>query len=336
MKRLVPGLLLASAIALVAFGLHAMLPTAVGRAVGAVVLAVLLGLIVGQAVPTGEALAPGLRFAFQTLLRLAIVLLGVRLSFAQVAAIGGRAVLLILVLMALALGVAHGLGRWSRISPRLASLIGVGTAVCGNSAIAAVAPVIAARDEEVSFAVATNTLFGTLAVFLYPMLAVLLGLDAVAYGTWAGVAVNDTSQVVAAGFAHSPEAGEVATAVKLTRNALMGFVILMMGWLYRTGGAGIPLGRRLRQSVPPFVLGFLAMAALRTVGAFDLLSAATGIDWVAVLSTASRWLILIALAAVGASTRLANLRRAGWRPLAVGLAAAVATSLVALLWIQSF
>ena len=117
--------------------------------------------------------------------------------------------------MALALTAAHLLGKLAGVPGRLATLIGVGTAVCGNSAIVATAPVIRALDEEVSFAVATNTLFGTAAVLLYPIIGRALHFSDHVFGTWAGTAVNDTSQVVAAGFAYSEAAGRLATAVKL-------------------------------------------------------------------------------------------------------------------------
>jgi len=255
-----------------------------------------------------------------------------------VLAIGGRALVMIVVLMGLALFVAHGLGRLAGIPRRLASLIGVGTAVCGNSAITAVAPVIGARDEDMSYAIATNTIFGTLAVFAYPLLGHALGLGDAFFGTWAGTAVNDTSQVVATGFAYSDAAGEVATTVKLTRNALMGFVIVGMGLAY--GGAlatsEVPLRSRLARSIPLFVVGFLAMALLNTVGALAWFSDRIGRDLVADLGLASRFLILVALAGVGLGTRLSELRRAGWRPLLIGLATACVVAVASyglILWL---
>ncbi|MEM7481858.1 MAG: putative sulfate exporter family transporter [Acidobacteriota bacterium] len=336
LSKILPGVLVAVAVAAIASFLHGLLPVAFGDVLGAVILAVLLGLLVGNSGFLPCWTQPGLRFSFHTLLRIAIVLLGARLSFQQVAAIGGRAVLLIICLMTLALVACWGLGRAVGVSRRLATLIGVGTAVCGNSAIAAVAPVIGAEDDEVSFAVATNTLFGTLAVFVYPLLGVWVGLSDAAFGTWAGTAVNDTSQVVAAGFAVSPEAGQVATAVKLTRNALMGPVIVAMGLMFRAAaGAGeASWTKRVKQSLPPFVLGFVAMALLSTFGAFDALTAATGFDWVVVFTGASKLLILVALAGVGLSTRFAAMRRTGPGPLLVGFAAATVTSLAALAWIS--
>src|SRR5688572_28777180 len=346
---ILPGLALSVLVALLARAVHNAFPPGVAAAVGEVILAVLLGLLIGNTVGLPTYFAPGIRFSFQTVLRLAIVLLGAAFSVQQVAAIGGKAVLMIVVLMAVALLAAHALGRLAGVPPRLATLIGVGTAVCGNSAIVATAPVIGAHDDEVSFAVATNTLFGTLAVFLYPILGHAMHLNDPAFGSWAGSAVNDTSQVVAAGFAYSEGAGRIATAVKLTRNALMGVVIVLMGVLYRrarakeqgdapAGTSGAPrstLRLRVQQSVPLFVLGFLAMAVLQSAGVIRELSTRVGRDLTLDAQFWARVLILVALAGVGLSTKIAAMRRAGLKPFYVGFAVAAAVSAVSLLWIHT-
>lgn len=345
-----PGLALCVLVALLARMIHGALAPGVSAAVGEVILAVLLGLLIGNSVPLPPLLTPGIRFSFHALLRVAIVLLGATFSVQQVAAIGGKAVVMIVVLMTVALIAAHALGRLARVPPRLATLIGVGTAVCGNSAIVATAPVIGAHDDEVSFAVATNTLFGTLAVFLYPILGHAMHLRDPAFGTWAGSAVNDTSQVVATGFAYSEGAGRIATAVKLTRNALMGAVIVLMGVLHRrsraaeetanrsTSRAAAPratLWTRVQQSVPLFVVGFLVMAALQSTGVVRAFSDQVGRDLTKDANFWARVLILIALAGVGLSTKIAAMRRVGLRPFYIGLAVAAATSAMSLLWIHT-
>ncbi len=351
LPAVLPGLALSVLIALIARMIHQSLAPGIAAAVGEVILAVLLGLLIGNTVPLPPLFAPGIRFSFHAVLRMAIVLLGATFSVQQVAAIGGKAVIMIVVLMTIALLAAHALGRLARVPPRLATLIGVGTAVCGNSAIVAAAPVIGAHDDEVSFAVATNTLFGTLAVFLYPILGRAMHLNDPAFGTWAGSAVNDTSQVVATGFAYSETAGRIATAVKLTRNALMGVVIVLLGVLYRRARkdeeaaanadgparAAAPRGTlwlRIQQSVPLFVIGFLAMAALQSAGVIRELSARVGRDLTQDAQFWARVLILVALAGVGLSTRIAAMRRAGLRPFYVGLAVAAAVSAMSLLWIR--
>ena len=324
----IPGLILVVAVACVARYAHDKVPPQTGKLVGEVIFAVLIGLVIGNVFRIPKFAQPGIRFAFQTLLRVAIVILGSTFSFAAALAIGGRALLMVVLLMTLALLTAHALGKLLSVPGRLATLIGVGTAVCGNTAISAVAPVIGAKDEETSFAIATNTLFGTLAVFAYPVLGHALGMSDAAFGTWAGTAVNDTSQVVATGFAYSQAAGKVATVVKLTRNLMMGGVIVLMGLLYAGGGQGTAgsLWQRVKQSVPPFVLGFLGMCLLNTLGVVTWVGQHVGRDLTADAQTVAKFLILVALAGVGLGTRFDAMRRIGFRPFWVGLTTALVTS----------
>jgi uncharacterized integral membrane protein (TIGR00698 family) len=337
---LLPGLGLALLVALAARGIHEALPAAYGKVLGEVIFAVTLGFLAGNLAPIPQVFLPGIRFSFKTVLRTAIVLLGAGFSFGQILAIGGKALGMIVALMAAALAVAHFFGRRMSVPAKLATLIGVGTAVCGNSAISAAAPVIGARDEDVSFAIATNTLLGTVAVLLYPALAHAAGMSDAHFGTWAGLAVNDTSQVVAAGFAVSDAAGRVATAVKLTRNALMGPVILLLGLAHTRaaapGGAPAALGSRLRQSVPLFVVGFLALALFNTLGGIAALGRGLGTDVAGHIAWLARFLILVALAGVGLGTSGRALRKAGVRPLWLGILTAATTSLAALVLIRLF
>jgi uncharacterized integral membrane protein (TIGR00698 family) len=265
-------------------------------------------------------------------LRLGIILLGARLSLAEIARIGLPATGLIVVTMAVSFAIVLLAARVVRIDGRLAVLIAVGSAVCGNTAIVATAPVIGARAREVAYAVATITLFGTLAVFLYPTIGRAIGLPQPQFGLWAGVAVHDTSQVIATSAAYGPGALDVATVVKLIRNALMAPLLLVIAtvWAARVEGAvgaegAEHLARRgVRRALPLFVLGFLALAALRTLGVI-------GADLAATLDIAARTLILVALAAVGMSIHVGELRETSWRPLAIGFAVALAVGLGSLL-----
>ena len=312
-REVAPGLLAAIAVAIVARVVAMFLPPAVSE----VLVAVLIGIVVANSGLLPHTSARGLRFAVQRVLRLGIILLGARLSLLDVAQIGAGALLLVIVAMTVAFSVAILAGRLASMPPRLALLIGVGTAVCGNSAIVATAPVIEAEDREVTFAVATITLFGTLAVFAYPLIGHALALSAQTFGTWAGIAVNDTSQVVAAGAAFSPEARDVATVVKLVRNTLMAPLIVLIAWWWgrRRPVADETVRRGALRAFPLFVLGFLFMAFLRTTDVIDKASAAP-IDEVA------RACILVALAGVGLSTRIAELRGIGARSFLVGLGTA--------------
>lgn len=312
---LVPGLLLVFAIAAVANLAAGFLPPAVN----AVIVAIVLGLLIRNTMSVPPYFQPGIRFSLHQLLRLAIVLLGIRLSFLEVVRIGAQSLAIIVACMTAALLLTYLGGRVLRLPKRLALLIGVGTAICGNSAIVATAPVVEAKDEDVSFAVATITLFGTLAVFLYPAIGLAMGMSDVFFGTWAGTAVNDTSQVVATGFAYSAGAGQVATVVKLTRNSLMAPVIVLIGLLWARAAAksrsahGLASKQlRLTRVFPYFVLGFVGMAVLNTFGVFPK-------PVVSQVNDLSGFLILMALAGVGLGTNLGQMRRTGLRPFYLGL-----------------
>lgn len=276
-------------------------------------------------------LEPGLQLAAQRVLRLGIILLGARLSLAEIARIGLPATGLIVVTMATSFAVVLVVSRLLRVESRLALLIAVGSAVCGNTAIVATAPVIGARAREIAYAVATITLFGTLAVFLYPAIGRAFAIPQPAFGLWAGVAVHDTSQVIATSAAYGPDALDVATVVKLIRNALMAPMLFLIatGWAAREEAAVDSVRRGMGRAVPLFVLGFLLLAALRTAGAIDGTQAAT-------LDIAARALILVALAAVGLSIRVGELRETSWRPIVVGFSVALAVGAGSLLAITGF
>jgi uncharacterized integral membrane protein (TIGR00698 family) len=214
-------------------------------------------------------------------------------------------------------------GAWLLGVPkRLALLLGVGNSVCGNTAIAATAPVIGAEPREVSFAMTTITILGTASVFIYPVVAAVSQLPAVAYGAWCGVAINDTSQVIAASTVLGPLSLQTATIVKLIRNALMAPLIVVIGWREApANGSELPGLSTVVRAVPPFVLAFFFVAGLRSA---DIISP----EVAAVLGETSHWAILIALAGVGLGTALTDLRTIGYKPFIVSILAVVIVSLV--------
>jgi uncharacterized integral membrane protein (TIGR00698 family) len=222
-------------------------------------------------------------------------------------------------------------GRGLGLPPRLALLIGVGTAVCGNSAIVATAPVIKADDRDVGFAVGTITFTGTLALFLYPVIGHMLQLSDATFGVWSGVAVNDTSQVVATSAAYSVVARDIATVVKLVRNALMAPLIMLIAWWWsRSAAAGeeSASGQGWLKAVPPFVLMFLAMALLRSVG---LIPAGLA-RW---LDEGAKACILLAMAGVGLSTKVRDMRAVGATPFFLGVGTAALLAVLSLVIITT-
>ena len=321
-----PGLAAAAAVAATARIAAQWLPFGLSE----ILLAVWLGLLIASSPLLPKTTQAGLRFAQQRILRLGIILLGARLSLVDVAAIGGAALGLVIVCMAAVFAFVVLVGHLAHLPRRLVLLIGVGTAVCGNSAIIATAPVIKAEEREVTFAVATITLFGTLALFLYPLVGGTLQLSHASFGVWSGVAINDTSQVVAASAAYSSEARDVATVVKLVRNTLMAPLVLLIAiWWARTSDGAVGNAREgALKAFPMFVLGFLAMALLRTVGAIDSGTAM-------LLDEAAKVCILIALAGVGLSTRVAVLRAVGPLPFLLGLAAGSLLAIISLFGIAT-
>lgn len=339
-----PGLYLVIAVAIVARYTHGLIPwPPISRAVSEVFIAVILGLHVRAFIGFGKRFEPGVKFALQRILRLGIILLGLRLSLQDVVGTGLSALLLILICMTLALSLAYLLGKALKVPQRLALLIGVGTAICGNSAIVATAPVIEAKDEEVSIAVATITFYGTLAVIFYPIIGVLLGASDQVFGLWAGTAILDTSQVVAAGAAFSERARDVATIVKLVRNTLMAPLIVLIGLLYArtmSRGEGAQRARlSLGKIVPWFVVGFLILVLVRTAGvALGILPQDVGhpgsltgaASFLKAVDEVSKFAILMALSAIGLGTDMGAVRRTGVKPVLVGLITAGVLGIVSL------
>ncbi len=344
-----PGLYLVIAVAVVARYIHEIIPNAsMARAVSEVFIAVFLGLHIRNAIRYSARFEPGVKFALQRVLRMGIILLGLRLSLQDVVTTGLTSLILIVTCIAVALSLTYAAGWLLKIPPRLATLIGVGTAICGNTAIVATAPVIKARDEDVSFAVATITFFGTLAVILYPIIGYFAGLNDRTFGLWAGTAVNDTSQVVAAGAAFSETARDIATVVKLTRNTLMAPLIILIGLVYarvqHRSEASRAARLRFGTIVPWFVIGFLGMTLLRTVGVAlhilpqdiahpgDLVGAVKGLAFV---DEVAKFAILMALSAIGLSTDAEAVRKTGVKPFALGLSVASVLALFSLgvVWI---
>lgn len=310
--------------------------------VSGVLVAILIGLAVANFAPRlAQRVVPALRFCTTAVLRFAIVLLGLRLSLATASELGLQALPVVAVCIVAALAVVTLAGRAIGLSRELAALIAVGTSICGVTAIAATAPLLRAREVEVSYATACISLFGLAAVLVHPFIAHALYAHApLAAGMFLGTAIHDTAQVAGAALMYEQQfraagALEAATVTKLVRNLCMAFVIPAVALLHR-GAEG-----RERQSldaeraplVPLFVLGFAACCALRTVGdlgdrPFGLLSPAVWRELLEMAQHASEWGLTAAMAAVGLATRFAAFRALGWRPLALGL---VAASLVGIL-----
>jgi uncharacterized integral membrane protein (TIGR00698 family) len=305
--------------------------TAVGRfapVVGAPVTAIVIGAVIAAVAKPGERLRPGITTAAKPVLQIAVVALGAQLSLLQVVRVGAGSLPVMLGTLAVCLAAAVLLGRWMGIKSDLRTLIGAGTGICGASAIAAVAPVIAAVETDIAYAVSTIFVFNVTAVLVFPTLGHLLGMGQESFGLFAGTAVNDMSSVVAAASVYGHAAADHAVVVKLVRTLLIIPICIGLAAIAarrargRAQGANAdaddtaavaPKGVRPLKLVPWFLVGFLILAAVNTVGVIP----AGAHD---PLNTLAVFLITVALAGIGLSTDLAGLRRAGHRPLLLGAA----------------
>ncbi len=319
--RIVPGVLACALVAGIASLLGALVPV-VGPSVFALTLGILLRLVVGLP----AALKPGVDYSSKKILRYSIVVLGGGLTLGVVLGTGRSSLVAIAVTMAAALVATVAAARLLGVKRNLASLIGVGTAICGGSAIAAVAPIIDADDDETAYAVSTIFLFNLAAVFVFPALGSALGLSQRGFGLFAGTAINDTSSVVAAGYLYGDEAGDYATVVKLTRTVMIVPVALaftaFVSWGARASGGKKGFTGALAV-FPWFVLGFLAMSALNSAGVFPP-------AWIPCIKAAGKFLIALALAGIGFKTDLRAIAASGPKPLVLGFAVWAAVTLASL------
>lgn len=324
-RQRLPGLLLALGVAIVALVLGRLAPL-----VGGPVCGIVLGILVRNLVSPGTQFTPGIQFAGKQVLQWSIIALGFGLSLDQVAKTGLESLSVTLITMTVAFLSARALGRLLGVHDKLKILIGVGTAICGGSAIAAVTPIIKPDDHDTAFAISTIFLFNLVAVLLFPLLGHLLHLSDLGFGLWAGTAINDTSSVVAAGYSFSKTAGDYATIVKLTRATLIIPVCLALAVMVamrekrksNTGGATGDFS--LAKIFPWFILWFLVASAIRTTG---LVPAAIQ----PAIHAAAEFLIIVALTAIGLSANLRKMASTGPRPILLGLGVWAAVSISSLL-----
>jgi uncharacterized integral membrane protein (TIGR00698 family) len=298
---LFPGLGLVAVLVVPAWWLGGVFPL-----VGSAVIGMLLGMAVRQVMALGERHHPGIRFAGRQLLQYSIVALGFSLPIREVAHTGLHSLPVSLVTLSVAFATAIFIGRALRVPGKLNVLIGAGTAICGGSAIAAIIPVLQPDDHDTTYALSTIFLFNIVAVLTFPLLGHLMHMTDSGFGLWAGTAINDTSSVVAAGYAWSRNAGEYATIVKLTRAMMIVPVTLVIGLLYHRQRSG----SSIRRTVPGFIVLFVLASVFNGFMPAEVTS---------IIRKIAPWLITGALTAIGLSTDLRRLRSAGARPLLLGL-----------------
>lgn len=334
-RRLLPGVALCVAVTLTAMGLEWIEVKLSGRAwLDALVLAILVGTALRTAWAPGETWKPGIAFSAKTLLEIAVVLLGASLSAATLLAVGYGMLFGIAGIVLVAIVMSYGIARALDLPPRMAMLIACGNSICGNSAIAAVAPIIGAKSDEVASSIAFTAVLGVIVVLALPFLIPALGLSATQYGVLSGLTVYAVPQVLAATAPAGALAVQTGTLVKLVRVLMLGPLVLVLSLassrIRGDGNTGAARGKvPFSRLVPWFIIGFLTMAGLRTAGLIPeaLLPA---------LSTLAKVLTIVSMAALGLGVDIRTVAKAGPRvTLAVTLSliglAAISFGLIRLL-----
>ena len=354
--QLIPGILLTVALVALVIWLTGLINNALGYKglISYILMVIVLGILLRNLITIPSIFMPGIGFGVKKLLRLGIILMGIRLSIFNVITIGAWGIPIVVVCIVSGLLITIYFGRLLKIPERLATLIAVGTGICGASAIVATAPGIEAKDEEVSYAIANITIFGIIALIAYPFIMQwVYGGDTTMIGLFLGTSIHETAQVAASGMIYDQTYGsvshfsalDVATVTKLVRNVMMAIVIPTMTFTYarRAGIAQAGHESVIRKALnlfPLFILGFLLMAVLRSIGDAGIQGSGTAFglwsngEWTEIHKGIKEWsgyILAAAMAGVGLSTSFKSMKGLGIKPFYVGLVAATIVGVVAVI-----
>lgn len=290
-----------------------------------VLWAILIGLVISNVIGLPRIFRAGVA-TYDFWLKAGIVLLGARFLLGDITRLGGLSLGLIVIELALALTFMTYLGRAFKLKPKLVSLLAIGSSICGVSAIIAAQGAIEADEEDSSYAIAAILALGAISLFLFPVIGHALHLSDRAYGLWTGLAVDNTAEATAAGALYSDAAGKVAVLAKTCRNATIGFVVLAYAIYWASKGQAEGVQNKtafLWKKFPKFILGFLLISLLATVGFFAK-------PQVTALGNLSRWAFLLTFAGVGLRTNLKELGKQGARPFIVGAVGEIVIAIITL------
>ncbi len=317
MGKYIPGVLVTVVLAIVATYISSLQIVKETVNFSPLIIAILLGVVIGNTVKFPETFKPGLTFSLKKILRIAIVFLGFRLTFQSVAEVGIEGLILdtFILVSTFLLGVWIS-RRFFGLDPQMSYLIASGSSICGASAVLATAPVVKAEMHHAAMAVATVTIFGTIAMFVYPIIykaGLTLGFDDITYGLWTGATVHEVAQVVAAGFAVSEDAGNTATIAKLTRVMMLAPLLIALSYFLARKHATHGTGVALRDiPIPYFVFGFIAMVGVNSMNIIP-----SGI--VHYINVIDGFLLTVAMAAMGIETNINKIKGVGMKPIYVAL-----------------
>ncbi len=288
-----------------------------------VLWAIVIGMIISNTVGVAKVFRPGIA-TYEFWLKLGIVLLGARFILGDVLKLGGVSLVLVFIELGVAILIITVLGRAFKLKPKLTSLLAVGSSICGVSAIIAAKGAIEADDDDAAFAIAAILALGAFGLFAYPAIGHAANMNDRAFGLWAGLAVDNTAEAVATGAIYSDAAGKIATLAKTTRNAMIGFVVLGYALYWASRGQAKEVKDKaafLWQKFPKFILGFLLISILATIGLFNTPQLTS-------LGNLSRWAFLLTFAGVGLRIDFREMRKQGLRPFVVGALAELAVTVV--------
>jgi uncharacterized integral membrane protein (TIGR00698 family) len=288
-----------------------------------VLWAILIGLVIANTVGVPRIFRPGVA-TYDFWLKLGIVLLGARFILGDVLKLGGVSLALVVIELFVAIGIMLVIGRAFKLKPKLITLLAIGSSICGVSAIIAGKGAIEADDDDAAFAIAAILALGAFGLFAYPAIGHAFNMSDQAFGVWAGLAVDNTAEASAAGALFSEAAGKVAVLTKTTRNAMIGFVVLGFALYWASRGQATEVknkGKFLWQKFPKFILGFLFISLLATLGIFSS-------GQLTSLGNLSRWAFLLTFAGVGLRTDFRELKKQGLRPFIVGALAELTVTVV--------
>ena len=319
------GIAICFAVAALSVLLETLIP---GEILGASIIALFAGTIINSFFHPAW-IKPALKFTSKRILKAAIILLGASLSISTIMSVGKMTFFVMIFTFAMCFGGGYFIRKLFGLNWKLSNLISAGTGICGGSAVAAIAPVIDADDKDIAFAMSSTFLFDMVMVAIYPLMGKFLGMSDIAYGIWSGTSVNDTASVVASGYAFSEAAGDFATMVKLTRTIAIIPTVLVFAYIgtrikqkeMKAASNGQKVN--LMKIIPWFIGGFLLLAVLNSVGFIP--TAVSG-----VMKSASKFLMVSALAAIGLNTSITDFRKAGLAPMFYGITIDTLVTLTAL------
>ena len=329
--KLFPGVILSVGVAVFACWIESLMPI---HLIGAAVIAMFIGMLINHFLKNTNIFSTGLKFTSKKILKFAIILLGLSLNITTILNVGKMSLTVMIFTLLTCFGGGFFIGKALGLNWKLSNLISAGTGICGGSAIAAIAPTVDADDSDVAYAMSATFLFDMAMIVLFPIMGTALGMTDQAFGIWAGTAVNDTSSVVATGYAFSESAGDFATMVKLTRTLAIIPTVIVFAFIQLNikrketldnnhNGSELKTKFSITKIFPWFIFGFLAMSVVASVFSIPA-------EIVSGTKTISKFLMVCALAAIGLNTSFSSMKKAGVRPMIHGFIISALVVIVAL------